>query len=81
MHKKECGQVYCQDLVRIILNKFTLHFLSFILFSTYFKIYTIFWKFKEMKLRKRKINPHSVGPAFGPRLRPAGPAQQPKIAG
>jgi hypothetical protein len=33
----EFGQAYCQDLVKIILNKFTLYFLSFIVFFMYFR--------------------------------------------
>jgi hypothetical protein len=36
MHKNGFGQAYCQDLVKIILNKFTLYFMMFISFSTNF---------------------------------------------
>jgi hypothetical protein len=36
MHKIECGQFYCRDLLKRILNKFTLYFSEF---------YTNFYKF------------------------------------
>jgi hypothetical protein len=37
MHKMEFGQAYCQDLVKRILRKFIIYFLSFSLFSMHFR--------------------------------------------
>jgi hypothetical protein len=44
MHKMEFDQSYCQDLVTSILQKFTVYFLRFILFSMNFRILNEFMK-------------------------------------
>jgi hypothetical protein len=74
----EFGQAYCQDVVKIILNKFTMYFSEFYcMFYVCFKFYTIF---KTLKLENRIKMREQWQADFGLRPQPVGSAQWPKPA-
>jgi hypothetical protein len=62
MHKNGFGQAYCQDLVKIILNKFTLYFMMFISFSMNFENVYEFSEMVAGHIRPTTIVPRSTAP-------------------
>jgi hypothetical protein len=74
MHKMEFGQLYCMDLLKMILNKFILYFSEFNSIS--YKFWNLKGIFGILKNLKNWKMVNSVGPRFRPqglRARP-GPA-------
>jgi hypothetical protein len=71
LHNYGFGPTHCEDLLKWILKKFILPFLSFILFTMNFRSLYIFsrnFKSRNENLEKEKVW-NTIGPLFGPRPR------------